>query len=110
MLHCLRDEEASLRKTLPTDAVLNKDGMDVDCILHLTKDAVLEELKKVGRVVHPNLLDRYKVTDSNRSGLCPHPIAVTMGDPGKLLVLDYKPMEKKKHLFKCNFTHQLTCW
>lgn len=92
VLHCLCDEDATIRRVLPRDAVLNKDRMDVDCILHLTKDVVLEELKKIGRVVHPILPDRYKVTDSNRSGLYPHPIAISMGNHSKLLVLDYKPM------------------
>lgn len=38
---------------LPIDVVLKKDLIDVDCILHLTKDAALDELTKIGRVVHP---------------------------------------------------------
>lgn len=100
VLHCLRDEDATLKKPLTRDPVLNKDRMDVDCILHLTKDAVLEELKKFDRVVHPILPDRYKITDSNRSGLYPHPIAISMGDHGKLLVLDYKPMCQRTRLLE----------
>ena len=100
ILHCLRDEDTSLRKILPRDAVLNKDRMDVDCILHLTKGKVLDELQKVGRVVHRILPDLYKVTDSNRSGLYPHPIAVALGDHGKLLVLDHKPMSKTTRLLQ----------
>ena len=99
-LHSLRDEDATLKKLLPRDAVLDKDRMDVDCILHLSKDAVLEELNKIGRVVHPILPDRYKITESNRSGLYPQPIAISMGDHGKLLVLDYKPMCQRTRLLE----------
>ena len=56
--------------------------MDVDCILYLTKGTVLEQLQKVVRVVHPLVPDRYKVTETNRSGLYPHPMAVTLGATG----------------------------
>jgi len=74
--------------------------MDVDCILYLTKGTVLEQLQKVGRMVHPVVPDRYKVTETNRSGLYSHPMAVTLGDHGRLLVSDYKPMNKTTRLLQ----------
>jgi len=74
--------------------------MDVDCILYLTKGKVLEQLQKVGSVVHTVVPDRYKVIKTKRSGFYPHPIAVTLGDHGKLLVLDYKPMNKTTRLLQ----------
>ena len=66
--------------------------MDVDCILHLTKDGFPEELKKISRVVYPILPGRYKITDSGRTGLYPHPVALPIEDHGKFPVLDYKLM------------------
>jgi len=80
--------------------VLNKDRMDVDCVLHLSKDCVLSHLERVGRVAHSVVPDSYKINDTNKVGLYPHPIAVCVGEHGKLLVLDYAPLKNTSRLLE----------
>ncbi|MES9881338.1 MAG: hypothetical protein ABW185_10700 [Sedimenticola sp.] len=94
ILHTLRDKHPHLRRILSKSAVMNKDRMDVDCILHLTKDSVLETLNSVGRVVHSIVPDEFKISSTNKVGMYPHPISVICGTYGKVLVLDYQPMKK----------------
>ena len=91
MLHTIRDSDPELKKLLPRESVLNKDRMDVNCILHLSKESVLARLRTVDRVVHSVFPDSYKISETNKVGLYLHPIAVCPGEHGKLLVLDYAP-------------------
>ena len=67
---------------------INLRGCGLD--FHLREDAVLEELKKISRVVYPILPGRYKITNSGRTGLYPHPVALSIEDHAKFQVLDYK--------------------
>lgn len=96
----LRDNIPSLRRILSKDAVMNKDRMDVNCILQLTKESVLETLDTVGHVVHSIVPDEFKINSTNKVGLYPHPIAVTCGNYGKILVLDLQPMKKITRLLE----------
>lgn len=93
MLHTIRDSDPELKKLLPRDSVLNKDRMDINCILHLSKESVLARLRTVDRVVHSVLPDSYKISETNKVGLYPHPVATCPGEHGKLLVLDYAPLK-----------------
>ena len=93
MLHTIRDSDPELKKLLPRDSVLNKDRMDINCILHLRKESVLARLRTVDRVVHSVLPDSYKISETNKVGLYPHPVATCPGEHGKLLVLDYAPLK-----------------
>ena len=64
MLHTIRDSDPELKKLLPRDSVLNKDRMDINCILHLSKESVLARLRSVDRVVHSVLSDSYKISET----------------------------------------------
>lgn len=100
MLHTIRDSDPELKKLLPRESVLNKDRMDVNCILHLSKESVLARLRTVDRVVHSVLPDSYKISETNKVGLYPHPIAICPGEHGKLLVLDYAPLKNLTRLLE----------
>ena len=100
MSHTIRDSDPELKKVLPRDSVLNKDRMDINCILHLSKEAVLARLRTVDRVVHSVLPDSYKISDTNKVGLYPHPVAICPGEQGKLLVLDYAPLKNLTRLLE----------
>jgi len=100
VVRTIRESDPHLKKILPRNSVLNKDRMDVDCVLHLSMDCVLSHLERVGRVVHSVVSDSYKINDTNKVGLYPHPIAVCVGEHGKLLVLDYAPMKNTSRLLE----------
>lgn len=74
--------------------------MDINCILHLSKEAVLARLRTVDRVVHSVLPDSYKISDTNKVGLYPHPVAICPGEQGKLLVLDYASLKNLTRLLE----------
>ena len=94
MLHTIRTADPNLKKILPRDSFLNKDRMDVDCVLHLSKGNVLLHLESIDHVVHSI------VPESNKIGMYPHPIAVCVGDRGKILVLDYAPVKNSSRLLE----------
>lgn len=74
--------------------------MDVDCILHLTKEPVLELLSGVGYLVHSLVPDQFKISPTNKVGLFSHPVAIVCRSFGKILALDYLPMKNKSHLLE----------
>ena len=74
--------------------------MDLNCILHLSKESVLARLRTVDRVVHSVLPDSYKISETNKVGLYSHPIAICPGEHGKLLVLDYAPLKNLTRLLE----------
>ena len=100
VIHTLRDTNPLLKKVLKKDAVQNKDRMDVDCILHLSKDSVLQIIRSVSRIVHIIIPDRHNINDTNKVGMYPHPIDVCLGAPGKLYVLDYNPIDEMSRLLE----------
>ena len=100
ILHTIRDSDPQLKRLLPRDSVLNRDRMDVNCILHLSKKSVLARLQTVDCVVHSVLPDSYKISDTNQIGLYPHPVAICSGEHGKLLVLDYSPSKNVTRLLE----------
>lgn len=100
ILHTIRDGDPALKRILPRDSVLNKDRMDVNCILHLSTERVLNHLQTIDRVVHSVVPDTYKISDTNKVGLYPHPITLCNGEHGRLLVLDYVPTKNLTRLLE----------
>jgi hypothetical protein len=64
VVHTLHDTDPELKKVLRRDAVQNKDRMDVDCILHLSKPAVLQRIQSVSKIVHTIVPDKYAILKS----------------------------------------------
>ena len=79
--------------------------MAVDIIVLLTRIAVINVLEKVPYVVHTILPEKYRFWKSNMQELYPHPISVTVGPLGKLLVLDYEPEKKVSKLLMLRLHH-----
>ena len=100
MLHTIRNADPHLKKILPRDSVLNKDRMDVDCVLHLSKENVLSHLESIDHVVHSIVPDSFKISETNKPGMYPHPVAVCVGEHGKILVLDYAPKKNSLRLLE----------
>lgn len=100
MLHTIQDSDSELKKLLPRDSILNKDRMDINCLLHLSKESALACLRTIDRVVHSVLPDNYKISDTNKVGLYPHPVAICCGEHGRLLVLDYAPLKNITRLLE----------
>lgn len=67
MLHTIRNADPHLKKTLPRVSVLNKDRMDVDCVLHLSKENVLSHLESIDHVVHSIIPDSFKISENQQT-------------------------------------------
>lgn len=68
MLYIIWDFDLELKKLLLRESVLNKDWMDVNCILYLSKEFVLVCFCIVDCVVYLVFLDSYKIGEINKVG------------------------------------------
>ena len=64
-MQTLRDTDPELKKILKRDAVVNKDRMDYEPVLQLSKPEVLAQLQQAKTVIHTLMPDKYKVNDTN---------------------------------------------
>ena len=87
-----------LKKLLTEESVRNKDRMAVDPILLLTTPELLDVLQSLDRVVYTIVPEKYRMWSSNRPGMYPHPLSVTCGPFGKLLVVDFNPLNNTSKL------------
>ena len=72
--------------------------MAVDPILLLTTPELLDVLQSVNRVIYIIVPEKYWMWSSNRPGMYPHPLSVTCGPFGKLLVVDFDPLKSTSKL------------
>lgn len=72
--------------------------MDVDAVILPTRTEVVNAIRTVPFVVHTIMPEKYRYWKSNMPRLYPNPVAITVGPPGKLLVLDYDPEKKLSKL------------
>ena len=100
VIQTLQDEDPVLKKILKRDAVVNKDRMDYECVLQLSKLDVLACLSEATTIIHIIMPDRHKVNDTNSPVMYPHPIALCMGKEGKVLALDVNPTNKATQLIE----------
>ena len=94
MLYALRNKNNQLKKLLTLECVRNKDRMAVDPIIRITRQPVLDALQAVVSMVHTVIPEKLRMWDSNKPGMYPHPVAITGGELGHLLVIDFD-IEKK---------------
>ena len=78
-----------LRKLLSLDSVRNKDRMDYNTVVLLTRPEVVQAVEAIPLVVHTLMPEKYRFWKSNAAGLYPHPITITTGPIGKLFVIDH---------------------
>ena len=95
------DIRKRLRRFLKADDVQNKDRMAVDPLLRLSSPEVINTLKEVDYVVHQIIPEKYRFSETNKAGnMFLHPVAITCGQHGKLLFLDYNPLKSNCRLVK----------
>ena len=94
MLYALRNENNRLKKLLTLECVRNKDRIAVDPIIRITRQPILDALQAVGSMVYTVIPEKLRMWDSNKPGMYPHPAAITGGELGHLLVIDFD-IEKK---------------
>ena len=74
--------------------------MDWASVIRRCIHEVLTVLSRVDYVVHTLLPEKIRRTDDNKVGLYPHPVAITSGEYGELLVLDFQPLSKMSRLLR----------
>ena len=94
MFYALQNVNNQLKKLITVESVRNKDRMAVDPIIRITRQPVLDALQAVGSMVYTVIPEKLRMWDSNKPGMYPHPVAITGGELGHLLVIDFD-MEKK---------------
>ena len=80
----------------------NKDRMVVDPLLRLSSLEVIRTLEEVDHVVHQVIPEKYRFSETNKPGMFPHPIAITCGQHGKLLFLDYNPFKATSRIVEAD--------
>lgn len=89
MIYIIRNVDFYFKKILLRDSVFNKDRMDVDCVLYLSKGNVLAYLENIDYVVYLIVFDSYKIFETNKIGMFFYLIVVCVGEYGKIFVFDY---------------------
>lgn len=81
----------TLHRLLTAEAVRNKDRMAVEPLLELTSENLLDVLNSMKDVfVTMNIVpERYRINDSNKTGLYDHPFAISTAGTGKLIFLNW---------------------
>ena len=82
--------------------------MNVDSIIRLRAPEVLTTLDNINYVVHQLIPEKYRFSDSNNSGMFPHPIATYFGKHGKLLFLDLNPVKNTTRIVEADL-HNPVC-
>ena len=91
-----------LRHLLRADDVQTKDHMAVDPLLRLSSDDVINTLRDVTYVVHQMIPEKYRFSETNKADMFPHPTAITCGQHGKLLFIDFDPLESNSRLVEAD--------
>ena len=60
----------------------------------------MSHLESIDHVVHSIIPDSFKISETNKPGMYPHPVAVCVGEHGKILVLDYAPKKNSSRLLE----------
>ena len=91
-----------LRRLLRADDVQNKDRIAVDPLLRVSSDDVINTLRDVTYVVHQMIPEKYRFSETNKAGMFPHPTAITCGQHGKLLFIDFDPLKSNSRLVEAD--------
>ena len=106
ILYTLRNDanvniRTQFRKELTIDCVRNKDRMDVNSVIKISSNPVLDVLRKIGYAVHDIVPEKYRLTEDNKPGMFPHPVAIEFDDNGYFVFADYDPPSKTSRIVKC---------
>ena len=92
------DVRKALRRLFRAEDVQNKDRMAVDPVLRLSNESVINTLREVDLVVHQMVPEKYRFLETNKIGMYPHPVAITLGRQGNLLFIDVNPLKQSSRL------------
>ena len=95
-----RDERAEMKKLIPkNDYVRNKDRQDPIAVLKLPNDKLVDQLSKVGYVVHTINPETTKYTKKNKIGMYTNPIDICFGPYGYLFMITYDNVKLESKIF-----------
>ena len=96
-----RDEMAEMKKLIPkNDYLRNKDRQDPIAVLKLSDDKLVDQLSKVGYVVHTIIPETTKYTEKNKVGMYTNPIDICIGPYGYLFMITYDYVKMERKIFK----------
>jgi hypothetical protein len=75
--------------------------MDVNSVIKISSNQVLDVLRKIGYAVHDIVPEKYRLTEDNKPGMFPHPVAIEFDDNGYFVFADYDPPSKTSRIVKC---------
>ena len=76
--------------------------MAVDPSLRLSNESVINTLREADLVVHQMVPEKYRFTETNKIGMYPHPVAITLGRQGKLLFIDVNSLQNTSRLVEAD--------
>ena len=90
-----------MKKLIPkNDYVRNKDQQDPITVLKLSDDKLVNQLSKVGYVVHTIIPETTKYTEKNKVGMYANPIDICIGPYGYLFMITYDNVKMESKIFK----------
>ena len=97
----IRDEMVKMKKLIPKNGyVRNKDRQDPTAVLKLSDDKLVDQLSKVGYVVHTIIPETTKYTEKNKVGMYTNPIDICIGPYGYLFMITYDNVKMERKIFK----------
>ena len=92
---------AEMKKLIPkNDYVRNKDRQDPIAVLKLSDDKLVNQLSKVGYIVHTIIPETTKYTKKNKVGMYTNPIDICIGPYGYLFMITYDDVKMESKIFK----------
>ena len=92
---------AEMKKLIPKNGyVRNKDWQDPIAALKLSDDKLVDQLSKVGYVVHTIIPETTKYTEKNKVGMYTNPIDICIGPYGYLFMITYDNVKMEIKIFK----------
>ena len=92
---------AEMKKLIPKNVyVRNKDRQDPAAVLKLSDDKLVDQLSKVGYVVHTIIPETTKYTEKNKVGMYTNPIDICIGPYGYLFMITYDNVKMEIKIFK----------
>ena len=96
-----RDEMAEMKKLIPkNDYVRTKDRQDPIAVLKLSEDKLVDQLSKVGYIVHTIIPETSKYTEKNKVGMYTNPIGICICPYEYLFMIAYDNVIIESKIFK----------
>ena len=92
---------AEMKKLVPeNNYVRKKDRQDPNGVLKLSDDKLVDQLSKVGHVVHTIIPETTKYTEKNKVGMYANPTDICIGPYEYLFTITYDNVKTESKIFK----------